>query len=64
MELALNSIGMFLNILIKSPREILCEFQASSCNGYSLLSYFLLLKFDFGSLSFGANLLQHKETIS
>lgn len=44
--------------------EILCESQASSCSGYSPLSYFFLLEFDLGSLSFGANLLQHKEGAS
>lgn len=55
---------MILNILMKSLTEILCEFQASSCNGYPLLRSFFLLEFDFGSLSFGANLFQHKEIIS
>lgn len=55
---------MILNILVKSPREILCDFQASSTSGYVLLSYFFLLEFDFGSLSFGANLLHYKEIAS
>lgn len=55
---------MILNILVKSPIEALCESQASSCSGYSLLSYFFLLEYDFDSLSFGANLLQYKETAS